>query len=168
MNMKPSEILTVRSKRTWLLLPSFKGITWMGVVYCRKQKYIDEINKSDNIDSSFKSHETIHVRQAQSMNDSWFRFYFNYCLQYIKNLPFIFINLYAPYKLIPTEIEAYLNQDNWKYAEKIEPVYQWKLFQKLKFKDKRQIAKAYYASGNRKKYDVILKEYIENNKIYNI
>lgn len=160
--MKPSEIKTVKSKKTWLLLPSFKGITWMGIVYCREQKYINEINKTDYIDSNFKSHETIHVRQAQAMKDSWFKFYLNYCFQYIKNLPLIFINIYAPYKLIPTEIEAYLNEGNWNYAEKIEPVYQWKLFQKLSFKEKWQIAKTYYASTNRKKYWVIIKEFLEN------
>jgi len=79
-------------------------------------------------------------------------------------LPLIFINLYAPYKLIPTEIEAYFNEDNWKYAEKIEPVYQWKLFQKLTLKEKMQIAKAYYAGTNRKRYCVIIKEFLEKKR----
>lgn len=162
--MKPSKVKVVKAKKAWFLLPAFKGITWMGVVYCAAQKYIDEINKSDKIDGNFKSHETIHVRQAQAMKDSWFRFYVNYCWQYLKNLPLITINAYAPYKLIPTEIEAYYNQDNWKYAEKVEPVYQWKLYQTLTLKEKKQIAKEFFKKGNRKTFTTILHEFFESRK----
>lgn len=159
--MKPSKVKTLTAKKTWLLLPSFKGITWMGVVYCRVQKYIDEINRSNDIDSNFKSHEMIHVKQAQSMKDSWFRFYCNYVFQYIKNFPLITVDLHAPYRLIPTEIEAYLNQDNWKYAAGEEPVYQWKLYQGLTLKEKREIAIEYFKKKN-KTYTTVLHEFFEN------
>ena len=157
--MKPSKVDNLKAKRTWMLSSSFKGITWMGVVYCKKQEYIDQINKSDKIDSNFKSHETIHLRQAQSMKDSWFRFYMNYCWQWLKNLPLLTINSHAPYMLIPTEIEAYLNQNNWKYAEKNAPVHQWKEFQKLKLKEKREIAKKFFKSKEDKPFAVVLKEF---------
>ncbi len=158
--MKPSKIGILKAKKTWLLFSNFKGIMWMGTLYCREQKYVDEINKSDKINSTFKSHETIHVRQAQSMNDSWFKFYLNYCFQWLKNLPLLVININAPYLLIPTEIEAYFNQKNWSYAENISPVFEWKKYQELSLKEKKQIAKAYYDKNNHKSFSVILHEFL--------
>ena len=77
----------------------------------------------------------------------------------MKNLPLLTINSHAPYMLIPTEIEAYLNQNNWKYAEKNAPVYQWKEFQKLKLKEKREIAKKFFKSKEDKPFAVVLKEF---------
>lgn len=142
--MKPSKIKIPKAKKAWLLLPNFRAITWRGTVYCKRQSDVEALNTNETIDSSFKSHETIHIRQAQAMNDSWIRFYLNYIFNWIKNFPLITVNIYAMYKLIPTEIEAYLHQDNWKYAENAEPVYEWKEFQKLTLKQKRKIATLYY------------------------
>ena len=160
--MKPSDINIPKAKKTWLLLPNFKAITWMGTIYCKRKNDVDAINMTDDIDSSFKSHETIHIRQAYAMKDSWFRFYVNYIFNWIKNLPLIFVNLYAPYKLIPTEIEAYLHEDSWNYARKNEPVYDWKKFQKLTLKEKKEIAKLYYKTYNGKKgFSTVLFEYFE-------
>lgn len=159
--MKPSEIKTLKAKKAHFLLPHFQGITWMGIVYCQREKDIEDINATDKINSNFKSHETIHVRQAQSMGNSWLRFYLNYVWQYIKNLPLIFIDLYAPYKLIPTEIEAYLHQDDWTYAEEALPLTQWRAFQTiLSYKDKKEIAINY--ARKHKLYPRVLKEYFRD------
>lgn len=163
--MKPSEIKTIRAKKAHLLLPHFQGITWMGTLYCNRTEDIEKINKSDKIDSDFKSHETIHVRQAQSMNDSWLRFYLNYVWNYIKNLPLIFVDPYAPYRLIPTEIEAYLNQRDWEYAEKQEPVFQWKALEKLTLKQKREIAREYEKARPRRTFAYVLNEYFKEHPI---
>ena len=149
--MKPSEIIIPKAKKTWLLLPNFKAITWRGTIYCRKQKDVDLLNETDTIDSAFKSHETIHIRQAQSMKDSWSRFFMNYIFNWIKNLPLIFVNVHAPYKLIPTEIEAYLYQDKLDYAKDVQPLNKWRIFQKLKLSQKRKIAKLYYKENNEKR-----------------
>lgn len=155
--MKPSKIIMPKAKKAWLLLPDFKAVTWKGVIYCRKQDNVDSINKNGAIDSSFKSHETIHVRQAQSMKDSWTRFYLNYIWNWIKNIPLITVNVHAIYKLIPTEIEAYLYQDDWTYAENPQPVTRWKEFQKLTMKDKKTIAVLFYDVYKKKRtYSSIL------------
>lgn len=160
--MKPSKIKILKAKKTWFLRSNFKGITWMGVVYCRNDAYINEINNADGINSNFESHEMIHVRQAQAMNDSWFRFYFDYVISYLKNISLITINIQAPYKLIPTEIEAYLNQDNWNYASEAKGVYGWKEFKKLTLGEKREIATKYYKSNEKKSFTAVLHEFLEN------
>jgi hypothetical protein len=160
--MRPSEIIIPRAKKCCFLLPNFKAITWRGVIYCKKRVDVNTFNASDSIDSNFKSHETIHIRQAQSMNDCWFRFYFNYVWNWIKNIPLMFVDIHAAYKLIPVEIEAYLYQNDWHYAEVNKPVYEWKTFQKLSLKQKRKIAKLFYKTYRRRKsytevlYDIFI------------
>ena len=141
--MRPNKIQTVKAKKAWFLLPGFSALTWKGCVYCRSQKAADMINATDEIDSKLESHETIHVRQAESMNNSWFNFYARYIWEWIKNLPLISINIKAPYKFMPLEMEAYMNQDNWDYCTH-RVATQWKEFEKLKLKEKRKLAKEYY------------------------
>lgn len=157
--MKPSKFITVKGKKAWFLLPGFSALTWKGYVYCKTRTAADKINESDKIDSRLESHETIHVRQAESMHDSWFRFYTTYVWEWICNLPLIFINVYAPYKFMPTEMEAYLNQDNWDYCMH-GAVYQWKEFNKLTLKEKRKYAKEYYGSSPRPYFADFIREKI--------
>ena len=107
--MKPSKFITVKGRKAWFLLPGFSALTWKGYAYCKTQKEADKINSTDKIDSRLESHETIHIRQAESTHDSWFLFYTRYVWAYICNLPLIFINVYAPYKFMPFEIEAYFS-----------------------------------------------------------
>ena len=142
--MKPSKFSTVKGKKAWFLLTGFSCLTWKGYAYCDSQKEADKINSTDRIDSIMESHETIHIRQAESMKDSWFRFYARYVWEWICNLPLIFINIYAPYKFMEIEMEAYLNQDNWDYCMH-GATYQWKRLEEcLTLKDKHALAKAYY------------------------
>ena len=144
--MKPSKIISVTAKKAHFLLSGFRALTWKGVVYCKRNEDVNSINYSTEINSQLKSHETIHVRQAESTHDSWFMFYLRYVWEWICNLPLIFIDLHAPYKFMPMEIEAYLNQDNWDYCQN-GAVYQWKGFEKiLSLKEKREMAKKYYGS----------------------
>ena len=144
--MKPSKIKTLKAKKAWFLPSHFQSITWKGIAYCQKQNEVNLINATDEIDSKLKSHETIHIRQAQSTKNSWFLFYIRYAWEWICNFPLIFINIYAPYKFMPIEIEAYLKQDNWDYCT-TNPTYQWKEFEKLTLKKKRELAKEYYGSN---------------------
>ena len=139
---KPSNIKCVSAKKAWFLPSNFSAITLFGVVYCASKVRADEINKTDNIDSQLESHETIHVRQAESTNDSWAQYYLKYVWQWILNFPLIFINIYAPYKFIAFELEAYANQDNWDYC--LGKCEKWKKYNKLTIKQKRELAKQYY------------------------
>jgi hypothetical protein len=143
--MKPSKFITVRGRKAWFLPSYFSALTWKGYAYCKRQSDADKINSTDKIDSLLESHETIHIRQAEAMHDSWFCFYLRYVWEWICNLPLIFTNLYAPYKFMEIELEAYLNQNNWDYCMH-GATYQWKEFERLKLKQKRAYAKEWYSN----------------------
>ena len=155
--MRPSKFSTVKAKKAWFLPSGFSALTWKGCVYCRSQKAADMINATDNIGSQLESHETIHVRQAETMNNSWFNFYAKYIWEWIKNLPLVFIDSKAPYKFMPIEMEAYLNQDDWEYCMH-GLVYRWKEFEKLKLKDRKKLAKEYYGSVPRPYFAAFLRK----------
>jgi hypothetical protein len=155
--MRPNKIKTVKAKKALFLLPNYKALTWKGIVYCAKKEDVESINKTNEIDSDLKSHETIHVRQAESMNNSWFRFYIRYIWDWLKNFTLIFVNIHAAYKFIATEMEAYLNQEDYSYVNK-GCVYQWKDFEKIKLKEKRKWAKEYYSKDNYKTFTQFLRD----------
>lgn len=155
--MKPSKFVTVKGKKAWFLPFGFAALTWKGYAYCKSKSAADKINSTDGIDSRLESHETIHIRQAESMKDSWFRFYTKYVWEWICNLPLIFVNIYAPYRLMPIEMEAYLNQDNWDYCMEGK-LYQWKEFEKLTLKEKKKLAKEYYGTKPRPYFASFLRE----------
>ena len=113
---KPSTIEMIRAKVNKFLCPiGFQAITLFGIIYTRDQKFADKINSTETIDSTLECHEAIHVRQAKTMKDSWLRFYREYVGEWICNIPLIFIDIYYPYKFMPTELEAYKHQDDFRY-----------------------------------------------------
>ena len=143
--MKPSKILSVRAKKAWYLPSNILAITWFGVIYCKKRNHADSINSTANIDSVLKSHETIHVRQAETTHNSWFRFYVRYVWEWVKNIPLITISLWAAYRFMPIEIEAYNHERDFSYANSGK-VGEWKELEKLTLKERRELAKSYYKS----------------------
>ena len=155
--MKPSKIKTIKGKKALFLPSNFKGITLFGTVYCQKKEDADELNKNEFVDSNFKNHELIHVRQAESTNDSWLLYYIRYIWEWICNLSLITISRNMPYKFMPMEMEAYLNQDNWSYSSK--SAIQWKKFEKIPKKDLKEMAKDYYLNHRKNKtFSTFLKE----------
>lgn len=143
--MRPSKIKVVTAKKAFLLPSAFRAITLFGVVYCQSNFDVQMINKTDEVDSDLKSHETIHVRQAQSKLNSWTLYYLSYIWKWICNLPIIFTGLYMPYKFIEFELEAFANETDHTYCTN-GPVYQWKEFKKLSLKDKWNFSKQYKKS----------------------
>lgn len=143
---KPSKIKVITAKVSKLICPiGYAAITWFGTIFTRKEEYANLINKTDQIDSTLKCHETIHVRQAQNTNDSWFRFYCLYVWQWICNLPLVTVNLNAPYKFIPFEMEAYKHEREFEYPNLTDNgCAQWRVFKKMTLKEKRNLAKEYY------------------------
>lgn len=153
--MKPSKIKSIRAKKAVFLLPGFRALTWKGIVYCKKEKDIYDINLNDKIDSVLKCHETIHVRQAEGTKDSWFWFYFKYVVQWLCNLPLIIRGFKMTYKFIAFELEAVNNEDEYEYCNK-GAVTQWKLFNKLNVSEKLIFAKEY------KKSKMTFREFVKN------
>lgn len=136
---KPSSVSEIQIKyNPFLCPPGFSAITLFGTVYTRFKELVE---KPDEI---LRRHEMIHVRQAQSMNDSWINFYLKYFVKWIKNLPLIFINIKAPYKFISFELEAFSFQIDWKYqAEIAGGTSAWKKYE-MALKRKIKEAKRYY------------------------
>ena len=140
---KPSKIKEMVAKTTKLLLPGFGEIMWFGTVYFKNQNDADEFNKSDTERMKrIRTHETTHLRQAESTGDSWLKYYTKYIWQWICNIPLMAIEVNMAYKFIPFELEAYANQINPLYVTN-GPVYQWKEFKKLTLKEKKHYAKLY-------------------------
>lgn len=155
--MKPSKFNVIKAKKAWFLLPNFSALMWKGYAYCKRQSDADKINATDIVDSQLKSHETIHIRQAESTHNCWFTYYIRYIWEWICNLPLIFIDVNAPYKFTPMEMEAYLNQDDWDYCQH-GATYQWKELEKLTLKKKREMAKKYYGSKPKPYFTAFLRE----------
>ena len=156
---RPSKIKVVTAKKAWLLFSGFAAITLFGVVYCKSQSRVDEINKTENIDSQLESHETIHVRQAESTHDSWLLYYLKYIWQWIKNFPLLFVNVSAPYKFISFELEAHRHQDDWDYC--VGKCERWKKYGKLNLREKRILAKDYYHNAVKPYFTDFIKNKID-------
>lgn len=165
--MKPSKITHVVAKTNrFICPPGFIGLTFKGVVYTRKKSSNEKINKTEGIDSAFENHELIHVHQAVSTNDSWLLFYVLYIWQWILNLPLIFINIYAPYKFIAFEMEAYANENYMDYNLSNTDVKQWKDYNKLSLRKKWRFAKEYYSKYRKKMpFGRYVEDYVKNEQL---
>ena len=103
----------------------FKGYKYM--MWCGRMIY-----RSDNADrilsslgsSTFKkekTHETIHLKQAQQKK-TWIKYYLKYVCEWFKGNPF-FPPFISAYYTIPFEMEAYSNEDNSEYVENYDGKY---------------------------------------------
>lgn len=157
---KPKNTTKIIAKINKFLCPSgFSAITLFGVIYVRSEASLAKINKTDGIDSLLENHEMIHVKQAISTHNSWFLFYLLYIWQWLMNLPMIFINLYAPYKFIAFELEAYANEANVGYQKEIvDGANLWREFNKLTIFEKWKLAKQYYKGGR----TYIFRDFVNN------
>ena len=75
------------------------------------------------------------------------------------NFPLIFVNVYAPYKFVSFEMEAYRYQDEWDYC--LGKCEKWKEYNKLTLKQKREFAKEFYGCDIRPYFTKFIKEKID-------
>jgi hypothetical protein len=83
----------------------FSAMSWCGRLVTRRDP--------NTISETTKTHETIHLKQAQ-VEGSWFKFYLKYLAYWIKGNPFI-SPCNSAYYTIPYEMEAYANEENKDY-----------------------------------------------------
>lgn len=140
--MNPKKIKSVKAKKAFFLPSGFKALTWKGVVYCKHNKDVEAINKTEEINNDLECHETIHVRQAESMHNSWLLFYCRYLFDWICNFPLFLNGFRMPYFFIATEMEAHLHENEWNYCQNGQ-VIQWKKFEKLSLIEKFKLSKKY-------------------------
>ena len=82
----------------------YTGITIFGHIFTRTQEDADKFNSKFD---ALKNHEMIHVRQAQSLYDSWFLFYVRYLWFSLMAVGYVRRMKGAMYYLNPFEMEAY-------------------------------------------------------------
>lgn len=146
--MRPSQIKEMIVKYTWCIpFGSFFIMTFWGKMLIKRRDKDDwEKVKNTSYGAKYTNHEMIHVKQAVSTNDSWFKFYLLYIWYYLKTLPII-NGFKMPYYFIPFEIEAYRYEDDLSYIEKNNNgTTDWKRYKKLTLKQKKQLYKDYQNS----------------------
>ena len=99
---------------TFWIKKGYQAMTFFGTILTRTQKEADNINGRL---TALKNHEMIHLKQAVSTGDSWWRFYWLYLKFWLqanrarKQYP------NAGYQLNPFEMEAYERMHDFNYTE---------------------------------------------------
>ena len=152
--MRPSKIDLVNAKETDWVNSSFYMMIF-GTVYAFDPNLVKKFNATEDNDD--RIHETIHVRQAEGLKDSWIRFYLHYFWQWLCNISLITVNIRAPYMFMPTEIEAYGKQDNpdyiWAYDSdgRVHSVCDnWRKLKQVPKKHLKDLAKQWYGGDKNK------------------
>lgn len=95
------------------LRKGYDALTFFGTIVTATKEAAQEMGRKGN---ELKTHEMIHLRQAQSTHDSWLCFYALYIWYYLRALPQNRHMRNAAYRLNPFEMEAYENMYDPDYA----------------------------------------------------
>lgn len=136
---KPKEIIDIEIKwNAFFPLPGYFAMTFFGKMLIKNsdksrwQRYVKN-GQADVV----TNHEMIHVKQAVSTDNSWWKFYWKYICQYLKNNP-LFNGFKFAYKMNPFEIEAYANETDLFYNSKHSTgAVRWQKYKKLSVKERK-------------------------------
>jgi hypothetical protein len=92
----------------------YQAITFFGTIVAATEADAKLMRREDD---SLHRHEMIHLRQAQSIHDSWLLFYIYYMWYYVRALPQNRRIKNAAYRINPFEMEAYLHDSDKHYLE---------------------------------------------------
>ena len=128
---KPSKMDNMPALRnTFWLRKGFAALTFFGTIITATKEEAERLNTSVN---SIKVHEMIHLRQAQSLHDSWLLFYVRYLWYYLRGLPQNRRMRRAAYMTNPFELEAYRHMHDSHYLEQCRNgANEWRLYAKMK------------------------------------
>jgi len=135
--VRPSKICDMPAVVNTFWLPKgYEGLTFFGKILTPTQELADCFNASYN---TLKNHEMIHLRQAQSCGDSWFRFYLLYIWYWLRTLCFGGFAIRrqmknAAYLLNPFEMEAYARMYDLNYLKG--PAIEWRQYAKMSLKQR--------------------------------
>ena len=96
---------------------------------------MDDVSRGANNVAGCSSKQMIHLRQAQSCGDSWFRFYLLYIWYWLRALSANRKMRHGAYLLNPFEIEAYRHMNNLDYLANGEAK-EWRKFAKMSIKER--------------------------------
>lgn len=110
---RPSRIdtMSVFTDGFWLR-KGYEAMTFFGIIVAASET---DARHADH-DSSLHRHETIHLRQAQSVHDSWLLFYLLYFWYTLRALPQNRRMKNAAYRINPFELVAYRHMDDPDYV----------------------------------------------------
>ena len=113
----------------------FTAMTVFGHIFTSEQAMADHLNSKF---STLKNHEMIHLRQAQSTRNSWFRFYALYFWYSLRALRYFRKVKNAVYYLNPFEIEAYSHQHDLHYLDHCgeQGAREWRRFARMKLRER--------------------------------
>lgn len=138
--MRPSKVADMPAVvNSFWLRKGFEGLTFFGTILTPTQTLADDFNihsvAGDLKSAAIKNHEMIHLRQAQSCGDSWFRFYLLYIWYWLRALPANRIFKHGAYLLNPFEMEAYRHMNNLNYLADGE-ANKWRKYAKMSIKER--------------------------------
>lgn len=128
---RPSKIsdMPALRNRFWLR-KGYTALTFFGTIITRTKEEADRLNSRYDI---VKNHEMIHLRQAQSLHDSWFLFYIRYVWYLLTALPQNRKMKNAAYRINPFEMEAYRHQHDSQYLNNCKNgTNGWRVYAKMK------------------------------------
>ena len=132
---RPSLIRSMPAMRNnFWLRQGYDAMTFFGTIITATQEEAERINNKNNI---LKNHEMIHLRQAQSLHDSWLLFYLRYGWYSLMALPQCRYMKDGAYLLNPFELEAYRHQEEMDYLQKHEAT-EWRKWAQLKPAERRE------------------------------
>ena len=106
-------------RNTFWLRRGYDALTFFGTIITATDEDAQEMagGAAGRRFSELKNHEMIHLRQAQSTGDSWWRFYGLYLWYWLRALPLNRVLPGAAYRLNPFEIEAYAHMSDPHYLD---------------------------------------------------
>ena len=147
--VRPSRVTDMPAVVNTFWLPKgYEGLTFFGKILTPSQELADRFNANKE---ALKSHEMIHLRQAQACGDSWLRFYLLYIWYWLKdslgtvglrkNRPQqVPLPKNAAYRLNPFEMEAYGRMYDHDYLKRCEDgAQEWRMYAKMPLKQRLQL-----------------------------
>ncbi len=140
----PSRVVEMKAIReSFWLRKNYSAMTFFGYILVHSQEEADTINAHTNNSSNLKRHETIHLRQAQSLHNSWFCFYTLYIWYCLRALPMNRHMRNAAYRLNPFEMEAYEHMYEEDYLDKCsDGANGWRVYARMKPRERLKLSKS--------------------------
>lgn len=164
---KPKEITDIEIKwNNFIPFSGYLAITFFGKMWMRnsnKSKWERYINNGQA--KYVINHEMIHVKQAVSTNNSWWKFYLLYIWYWLKANP-LFRGFTFAYKMNPFELEAYANEKDLFYiGTHTSGANRWKTYKEVSVKQRKQYWENYEAMRKTEyiTFDKYIQKYIDPN-----
>lgn len=130
---RPSRIAVMPVMSGGFWLPRGYAMTLFGIIVTSTRAMAEDKSQQARY---LVNHEMIHLRQAQSLHDSWLLFYLRYAWYSMRALPQCRKLRHAAYLLNPFELEAYLHERDLHYLERGEAT-EWRRYAQMKPSERR-------------------------------